>query len=179
MTNKRLLNIYFIIFFIILLTDQLSKLAVTTSLSGYAQGIPIFQPYLDLFYFENPIISPLSLPIYFIMLTLIFPYVAKEFILPGYHCLTTKLGIILVFAGFFSNNILDAFYLGYVRDFIRLQGFGVGNIADQSKYIGCIITMLGILKDYKILKNKRAFAICGCLLTALFIIYMKIFYSGL
>ncbi|MBA4321121.1 MAG: hypothetical protein C0412_22245, partial [Flavobacterium sp.] len=59
-------------------------------------------------------------------------------------------GLTLLWTAVFSNNIIDAFTLGYIRDFINLHGIAVGNIADQYRNAGLLIVLAGlIIKDEK------------------------------
>ena len=57
-------------------------------------------------------------------------------------------GITLLWSATLSNNIIDAFCLGYIRDFIDLHGIAVGNIADQYRNAGVAIVVAGlVIKD--------------------------------
>jgi signal peptidase II len=143
--------IFFVVVFLILITDQFSKLWITAHLSlgqslpetgffrfEYAQNTGVA---FGLFYGNNAILT--ILVVIEAIVILFYFFVVRH----RYPFLNTSLNTIsaaLIFGGL-SGNLVDRVRIGHVTDFIRIGPWPNFNLADSSGVIGVLLFALSIL----------------------------------
>lgn len=144
----------FLLFFIILACDQLTKLLIVNFIPLYGQ-IKIFT-FFNLTHIENTGIAfgllsefnkiplqPILIAIYIIAIIILIYFLFKD-----YHRKLAKYGYTLIIAGA-TGNLLDRIRIGSVIDFIdfHIKGWHYPsfNIADSSITIGILVILLDFL----------------------------------
>ncbi len=129
MKNIKELTKYSFLFFLLVIVDQWSKMAVYGKTPSR-----VFKNNNFAFSLNVPV--PLMYGIYIVLLgALIFWFAKKQ-----QKQLVTKLGFVLVLAGALSN-ILERVVRGYVIDFIHIHT-GVLNLADFFIILGILVLLL-------------------------------------
>lgn len=160
----------------LLLADQITKIIAQAVLEGRS-GIPVLKGVLSLYFVRNEILYVHQYLLYFIIALIGFPFLIVYSYAKSYPRLVIS-GMIILWCAVFSNNIIDVFSLGYIRDFINLQGVAVGNIADQYRNAGFLMIIAGLVikDDSKVGGRKLFIVIALCILvlilTALFWRYL-------
>ncbi len=163
-------------FISLLIIDQVTKVIAQGALEGLS-GIPLINGVLSFYFLRNEILYVHQYLLYFIIAVIAFPFLIIYSYAKGYPRLIIT-GMIILWCAVFSNNIIDVFALGYIRDFINLHGVAVGNIADQYRNAGFLIIIAGlIMGEDKSLSRKKIVRIivisaAALLLTALFWRYL-------
>lgn len=144
---------YFIIVLVIVLLDQISKLAAIKYLKGN-RPLVLIEDFFQLYYVEN---TGAAFGIFkngryfFIIVSILVIVFVVLFIIKYFHSLTLTMKIALsVFIGGAIGNLIDRIRLGYVVDFLSFKlpwgyDFPVFNIADAFIVISTIIIMSMLL----------------------------------
>ncbi len=144
---------YFIIVLVIVLLDQISKLAAIKYLKGN-RPLVLIEDFFQLYYVEN---TGAAFGIFkngryfFIIVSILVIVFVVLFIIKYFHSLTLTMKIALsVFIGGAIGNLIDRIRLGYVVDFLSFKlpwgyDFPVFNIADTFIVISTIIIMSMLL----------------------------------
>jgi len=145
--------VYFIIVLVIVLLDQISKLAAIKYLKGN-RPLVLIEDFFQLYYVEN---TGAAFGIFkngryfFIIVSILVIVFVVLFIIKYFHSLTLTMKIALsVFIGGAIGNLIDRIRLGYVVDFLSFKlpwgyDFPVFNIADTFIVISTIIIMSMLL----------------------------------
>ena len=145
--------VYFIIVLVIVLLDQISKLAAIKFLKGN-RPLVLIEDFFQLYYVEN---TGAAFGIFkngryfFIIVSILVIVFVVLFIIKYFHSLTLTMKIALsVFIGGAIGNLIDRIRLGYVVDFLSFKlpwgyDFPVFNIADTFIVISTIIIMSMLL----------------------------------
>ncbi len=142
--NAGLIKKLAILFVSLVVVDQITKILAQKYLENSA-GIVIIPNVISLYFLRNEINHLYQYIVYAIINLVIFPAILvysfrKEF------SKVTVVGLILLWSAIFSNNIIDVFALGYVRDFIQLHGVATGNVADQYRTVGAVVVIIGLFR---------------------------------
>lgn len=157
-----------ILFWVLILVavDQLFKIAAQKYLEN-AKDIVLVPGFLNLHFLRNEITHLYQYVVYFILVLVAFPIVLIQS-LGGKYGGLFKAGLILLWSAVLSNNIIDVYLLGYIRDFINLKGVAVGNIADQYRTAGALLLVAGLItRGRKELTTKTIIIIILSLLAVL------------
>ena len=131
---------------LLIAVDQATKLLAQNVLENHA-GIILVPNLLGLRFLRNEISHFHQFLYYFITSIILFPAALLYAYVKSFPRLVIA-GMTLLWSATLSNNIIDAFSLGYIRDFIDLHGIAVGNIADQYRNAGVAIVVAGlVIKD--------------------------------
>lgn len=141
--NKKELKNLLLCAFILIVVDQISKITAQAYLEN-EPDITIIPRFISLHFLRNEITHLYQYIIYFILVLVAFPVIIIQSLGGTYNKFITA-GLIILWSAVFSNNIIDVFLLGYVRDFISLHGVAVGNIADQYRNIGALLIIAGLV----------------------------------
>ena len=158
----------------LIIIDQVAKALAQKFLEDSA-SIEIIPNFISLHFIRNEIQYIHQYVIYFILSLVVFPAIIFYSIAETYSKVVI-IGMALVWSAILSNNILDAFLLGYIRDFIKLHGVATGNIADQFRTAGLLVIVVGLLiKDEKKLNSKviAKLLISVVIVLALLILFWK------
>ena len=137
----------------LIIIDQVAK-ALAQKYLEHSASIEIIPNFLSLHFIRNEIHYIHQYIFYFILSFVVFPAIIFYSIAETYSKVVIS-GLALVWSAILSNNIIDAFLLGYIRDFIKLHGVATGNIADQFRTAGLLVIVVGLLiKDEKKLSLK-------------------------
>lgn len=137
----------------LIIIDQVTK-ALAQKYLEHSASIEIIPNFLSLHFIRNEIQYIHQYIFYFILSFVVFPAIIFYSIAETYSKVVI-IGLALVWSAILSNNIIDAFLLGYIRDFIKLHGVATGNIADQFRTAGLVVIVVGlIIKDQKKLSPK-------------------------
>lgn len=148
--NKNKKQITTLIFCVCLLiaVDQATKFMAQNVLEN-KPDIILIPDILSLHFLRNEILHGYQYLFYFLISIIIFPAALLYFYTKSYYKLVIA-GTTLLWSATLSNNIIDVFTLGYIRDFIYLHGVSVGNMGDQYRNAGVAIIVAGlIIKDRK------------------------------
>ena len=128
--------------------DQTTKLMAQHGLENHPDIVLI--PNLLSFHFvRNEISHSYQYLSYFPISFVVYPAAILYFYAKSYYQLVI-MGMTLLWTAVLSNNIIDVFALGYIRDFIKLHGIAVGNVADQYRNAGVVLVVMGLMiKDKK------------------------------
>jgi len=174
--KSRLLKKLLLISAALIVFDQATKIIAQRFLEG-TPDIIIIPNLLSLHFLRNTLHHFYQYLIYFLLILVFFPAIIIQTIKTGSSRMLLW-GLIILWSAVFSNNIIDAFLLGYIRDFINLHGIAVGNIADQYRTIGFLLIVAGLMikDEEKITKaliiKIAAVIIAALILTALFWRYL-------
>lgn len=147
-SNKSQIKNLFIIIIALVLFDQLTKVVAQKYLENSPE-IVLIPSLLSLNFVKNEIVHLHQYIIYFSLCIIVFPAIILHAINKSISKLIV-IGLVVLCGAVLSNNIIDAFALGYIRDFIKLHGVATGNIADQYRTFGVILLIVGfIIKDQK------------------------------
>ena len=149
--NQSLLKKLAVLFVVLIIIDQITKIIAQNYLE-YQPDIVLLPGLVSLHFIRNEIPHLHQYIIYFILNIIIMPVVVFYALKEKYWKVLTA-GLVILWSAVFSNNIIDAFTLGYIRDFIQLRGIATGNIADQYRTIGIVIILIGMFK-----KNEEKFS---------------------
>lgn len=141
--NKKELQKLMFWAFILIIVDQISKITAQACLEN-APDIVLIPDFLSLHFLRNEITHMYQYVVYFILVLIAFPVVFIQSLGGKYNKLITA-GLVLLWSAVFSNNIIDVYLLGYIRDFINLEGVAVGNIGDQYRNIGALLIIAGLV----------------------------------
>jgi len=179
--NRKFFNNSFLFVSILIFADQISKLFFSNYLAS-GQNIILIPGALSLNLIHNEILHIHQYLIYFVLGIIVLPAILV-------YSVGNKLsklfiwGILFLWGDVLSNNIIDAFFLGYIRDFIHLYGVATGNLADQYRTVGIALIAAGLvtgnskkLSGTVIVKILLA-VIAAVLLLALFWRYLAAKYS--
>jgi len=137
----------------LIIIDQVTK-ALAQKYLEHSASIEIIPNFISLDFMRNEITYLHQYIFYFILSFVVFPAIIFYSVAKKYSKVA-KIGLALVWSAILSNNIIDAFLLGYIRDFIKLHGVATGNIADQFRTVGLLLIVVGfIIKDEKKLNSK-------------------------
>jgi lipoprotein signal peptidase len=165
---------------ILIVIDQFFKLAAQKYLEN-SKDIVLIPNLLSLHFLRNEIIHLYQYVIYFVLAVIALPRIIIQMVDRAYNKLIT-VGLTLLWSAVFSNNLVDVFLLGYIRDLINLHGVAVGNIADQYRTVGLLLVIAGlIIREKEKLQSKTLIIITVSLLAALalFIIFWRYFAKSL
>lgn len=141
--NKKEFQKLLLCAFILVIADQISKIAAHAYLENRPDVI-LIPRFLSLHFLKNEITHLYQYIVYFILVLIAFPVIIIRSLGGVYNKFITA-GLIVLWSAVFSNNIIDVFLLGYIRDFINLHGVAVGNIADQYRNIGALLIIAGLV----------------------------------
>jgi len=168
-SNKKQLKNLLLLSLALIIIDQATKFAAQKYLEN-STPIILIPDMLSFHFVRNHILYLHQYIIYFILTIIILPL----FILQQISKSASKIliaGLTLLWTAVFSNNIIDAFTLGYIRDFINLHGIAVGNIADQYRTAGLMIVIAGlIIKDEKRINKKTVIKLAIIIVIALILV---------
>ena len=137
----------------LIIIDQVTK-ALAQKYLEHSASIEIIPNFISLHFIRNEITYVHQYIFYFMLSLVVFPAIIFYSIAKKYSKVVI-VGLALVWSAILSNNIIDAFLLGYIRDFIKLHGVATGNIADQFRTAGLLVIVVGLLiKDEKKLSSK-------------------------
>ena len=137
----------------LIIIDQVTK-ALAQNYLEHSASIEIIPNFLSLHFSRNEITHLHQYIFYFMLCLVVFPAIIFYSIAKKYSKVVI-VGLALVWSAILSNNIIDVFLLGYIRDFIKLYGVATGNIADQFRTAGLLVIVVGlIIKDEKKLGSK-------------------------
>jgi lipoprotein signal peptidase len=156
-----------ILFSLVLIAfDQITKIAAQSLLEG-APDIIIIPNLLSLHFLRNTIQHFHQYLTYFLLILVLFPLIIIQTIKAG-SSRVLLWGMFILWSAVFSNNIIDAFLHGYIRDFINLEGIAVGNVADQYRTLGFLLIIVGLMiKDEKKITKALMLKIAGIIIAAL------------
>lgn len=142
-----------ILVFALIIIDQVTK-ALAQKYLEHSASIEIVPSFISLHFIRNEITYVYQYIFYLMLCLVVFPAIIFYSIAKKYSKVVL-LGLALVWSALISNNIIDAFFLGYIRDFITLHGVATGNIADQFRTAGLLVIVVGlVIKDEKKLSSK-------------------------
>ena len=137
----------------LIIIDQVTK-ALAQKYLEHSASIEIIPNFISLHFIRNEITYLYQYIFYFMLCLVVFPAIIFYSIAKKYSKVVI-VGLTLLWSAILSNNIIDAFLLGYIRDFIKLHGVATGNIADQFRTAGLLVIVVGlIIKDEKKLSSK-------------------------
>ncbi|MEJ5351196.1 MAG: signal peptidase II [Melioribacteraceae bacterium] len=132
----------------LIIIDQVTKSLAQKYLEN-STSIVIIPNFISLHFVRNEITYIHQYILYFILSVIVVPVIIFYSIEKSFSR-GIIIGLALLWSAVISNNLLDAFLLGYIRDFIKLHGVATGNIADQYRTIGLLIIIVAlIIKDEK------------------------------
>jgi len=152
---KEEIILYYIIFVLIILLDQLTKYGAIKYLKGN-QPLVIIEDFLEFSYVENfgaafGILQ--NRRVFFVLVTIIVIVLILFFLKRNIYCLnkSIKISLVMLMAGAIGN-LIDRVRFGYVVDFISIKfrngyEFPVFNIADSFIVISTILIVYMILFD--------------------------------
>jgi len=179
--NKKQITTLIFCVCLLIAFDQATKFMAQNALENQPDII-LIPDLLSLHFLRNEILHGYQYLFYFLLSIVIFPAALLYFYAKSYYKLVIA-GMTLLWSSTLSNSIIDAFTLGYIRDFIYLHGVSVGNMGDQYRNVGVAIVVAGlIIKDRKKLDAgmmvKLVLAILAALtLMALFWKYLARYFS--
>lgn len=141
--NKKLIKNLLLLSLILIIFDQVTKIIAQKYLEN-SSAIIIVPDVLSLVFVRNVINHFYQYIIYFILTIIVLPVIILQSMDKSYSKLVV-IGLTLLWSAVFSNNVVDAFTLGYIRDFINLHGIAVGNVADQYRTIGLLVVIAGLI----------------------------------
>lgn len=162
---------------LLIAVDQATKLLAQNVLENHS-GIILIPNLLSLRFLKNEISHFHQFLYYFVISFILCPAALLYAYAKSFPRLVIA-GITLLWSATLSNNIIDAFSLGYIRDFIDLHGIAVGNIADQYRNAGVAVVVAGlVIKDGEKINAGMVFkiimvALAALTLTALFWKYLS------
>lgn len=177
LANRREIKRLLMLSLLLIIFDQTTKIIAQKYLEN-STPIIVVPDLLSFYYVRNHISHIHQYIIYFVLVIILFPTIILQSISKS-SSKTIIVGLTLLWSAVFSNNIIDAFLLGYIRDFINLHGIAVGNVADQYRNLGMLALVAGlIIKDEKKLTSKTLLKLALVLimvliLTALFWRYLS------
>ena len=127
----------------LIIIDQVTK-ALAQKYLEHSTSIVIIPNLVSLHFVRNEITYIHQYILYFMLSIIVFPSIIFHSIAEPFSR-GIVFGLALVWGAIVSNNLIDAFALGYIRDFIKLHGVATGNIADQYRTIGLLIIIVGLL----------------------------------
>ena len=137
----------------LIIIDQVTK-ALAQKYLEHSASIEIIPNFISLHFIRNEITYIHQYIFYFMLSFVVLPAIIFYSLAEKYSKVVI-IGLTLVWSAILSNNIIDAFLLGYIRDFIKLHGVATGNIADQFRTAGLLVIVVGfIIKDEKKLSSK-------------------------
>lgn len=160
----------------LIIFDQFTKALAQKYLEN-STDIVIIPNFISLHFIRNEIAYIHQYILYFILSVIVLPAIIFYSIAKPFSR-KIIIGLVLLWSAIVSNNIIDAFSLGYIRDFLKLQGVATGNIADQYRTVGLLVIIVGILnKDEKKLNSKIIVKLLFpiIILLVLLILYWKYF----
>jgi signal peptidase II len=128
---------------LLLTVDQATKLLAQSILENHTD-IVLIPDLLGLHFLRNEIGRGYQYLYYFVVSIILFPAALLYSYAKSFPKLVVA-GFTLLWSATLSNNIIDAFTLGYIRDFIDLHGIAVGNIADQYRNVGVVVVVAGLI----------------------------------
>lgn len=171
--TKQIVNLVVLVSSLIII-DQVTKALFQKYLEN-STSIVIIPNFISLHFVRNEITYIHQYILYFMLSVIVFPAVIFYSIAEPFSR-GIIIGLALLWSAIVSNNIIDAFSLGYIRDFIKLHGVATGNIADQYKTVGLLVIIVGLLsKDEKKLNLKVIVKLLSSIiiLLVLLILYWK------
>lgn len=147
--NSVAIKSYALFFTMLIAFDQVTKLIAQSFLENSA-SVTLIPDLLKLHFIRNEIQFLHQYVIYGVINLIVMPAVIIYSIDKKYNRLV-MFGLLMLWSAVFSNNIIDAFSLGYIRDFIQLHGVATGNVADQYRTIGVVLLITGLF----IQENKK------------------------
>ncbi len=143
----------FIVVFLVLSLDQISKFIIAKNLFLY-QSIPIVKGFFHFTLIHNrgAAFGILKNQVYFFIIISIAAIILISSSLLNHQrhkkisCHTISLGLILSGA---LGNLIDRVFFGYVIDFLDFRVWPVFNIADSAITVGAVLLAWSILKKPK------------------------------
>lgn|GEM_PF-1851511 len=172
--NKEEIKKILILIISLIAIDQITK-AVMQNLLENKKQIELIPGLLSLSFIRNEIAHLYQYAFYFILTVTVFPAIIYQSFRQGYQRLVIT-GLILLWSAIISNNLIDVFMLGYIRDFINLNGVAVGNVADQYRTAGVLFIAAGLIagKNQKLsFRLKATMVLLILTLLALMILFWK------
>lgn len=175
--NTKEIRYHVLALVILIVLDQISKIWAQYYLEATDTTIAIYLPYFQLSYLRNYLPGWYSYVFYLAFNLVFLPWMWFYYLTHPESPQTLKIGLTMIYAGLIGNNLIDAFWFGYIRDFIYLINFGTGNVADQIKYVGVILTVFGALQMEGYLKSTRQALIILAVIIVIFLLIMRYFYG--
>jgi lipoprotein signal peptidase len=141
--NRRQIVSLFALIFLLIIIDQGTKVLAQKYLENSA-SVTIVPNLISLRFVRNEIVHIHQYIAYFILGVIVVPALIFYSIAKSLSKLII-IGLALMWAALISNNIVDTFALGYIRDFIKLYGVATGNVADQYRTFGLLTIIAGLL----------------------------------
>ncbi len=174
--HSALLKRLALLFVVLIIFDQATKYIAQAELEGLPEII-LIPGTLGLYFFKNHIDHVYQYIVYIVLNLVVMPPLLIYLINKGTGRIVLT-GMVLLWSAIFSNNIIDVFSFGYIRDFINLHGVAVGNVADQYRTLGGILIIAGlVLGDGKKLSRKTA--VIASIMIILFLILLMLFWKYL